>query len=258
MKDQKGLVISRLTITAFLVAFMFVVAQLSDANKQLAQDKTLRGLHSLSAMQPDQMMDLNSHFSGDPTSVLKEASLAPDLKTISESEYQDLLKNAIQVITTNATQRLSNGATVSSSSFSTESSGPIDSTSVTTSSQGPVMSSAVTSDGKTITPSGAAVMITAGNDGGVTTSYNSSPPSTVPEGVVTVSTDGLAAQYTDAVAVNSDAMATDMAPIMVSGRTSVSLTKASSYVSYTNVHGDTVVIGFDTHNIPVFKSVFKK
>ena len=101
-------------------------------------------------------------------------------------------------------------------------------------------------------------MVTAGPDGSVTTSYNSTPPSTVPEGAVTVSTDGTTTQYANAVAINADAATTGMAPIMVSGRTSVSVTKASSYVSYTNMHGDTVVIGFDSHNNPVLKSVFKK
>ena len=257
MKDQKGLVVSRLTITAFIVAFLFVVAQLNDANKQLAQDKTIRGLHSISEMHPEQMMNLNSQFSGDPTAALKEASLAPDLKTITESEYQDLLKNAVQVITTNAPEQLANGATVTSSSFRAGGSSTIDAAAVT-SDQGPVLSGVVAADSNTVVSSGTAVMVRAGPDGSVTTSYNSTPPSTVPEGAVTVSTDGTTTQYANAVAINADAATTGMAPIMVSGRTSVSVTKASSYVSYTNMHGDTVVIGFDSHNNPVLKSVFKK
>lgn len=190
MKDQKGLVVSRLTITAFIVAFLFVVAQLNDANKQLAQNITTRGLHSLSAMHSDEMMALNSQFSGDPSLVLKEASLAPDLKTITESEYQDLLKNAVLVVTTNSPEILPNGATVTSGSFKAMGGSGMMGSTVSTTNEGSVVSDVVPADGQGVVSSGSAVMVTAGSDGSITTSYNSMPPVGVPEGVVTVSTDG--------------------------------------------------------------------
>lgn len=258
MKDQKGLVVSRLTITAFIVAFLFVVAQLNDANKQLAQNITTRGLHSLSAMRSDDMMALNSQFSGDPSLVLKEASLAPDLKTITESEYQDLLKNAVLVVTTNSPEILPNGATVTSGSFKAMGGGGMMGSTYSTS-EGSVVSDVVPADAQGVVSSGSAVMVTAGSDGSITTSYNSMPPVGVPEGAVMVSTDGSTVQSGSIVAVSRDGSMSGMMPIdakVISS--SASLAKATSYVSYTNVHGETVVIGFDAHNLPLFKSVFKK
>lgn len=251
MKDQKGLVVSRLTITITIVAFLFLIAQLNDTQNQLAQNITNGGITSVRTMRPDRMMVLNSQFSGDPVIALQEASQAKDLKVITESDYQDLLKNAQLVITTNAPQVLANGATVTSSSIQSQVAdgamgyGTVQASStVSGSDQGTLVSNSAPND------IGPGMMIAGGLDGGMMAT-------TGPESSITVSSDGTTIESGSSVAVSTDTSSA-LQPIDIKVATPAESVKASTYVSYTNRQGETVVIGFDASGSPLFKSVFKK
>jgi hypothetical protein len=120
MKSKKLITSASFALVAVLMASVIVLAQTSNSPKVMAQELTDKGISSLRQLDIDKFEKLRSQFAGDPLAALEEAKTAKDLKTISKDEYNRLKKNASVVVTTNKTEQIPGGGSISSDSITTK------------------------------------------------------------------------------------------------------------------------------------------
>lgn len=221
MRSKKIITSASFAVIAVVMASVLVLTQYTNSPKALAQELTNKGISTLKQLDVTEFEKLRSQFAGDPVAALEEAKTAKDLKTINKDEYNKLKNDAQVVVTTNKTEQLPGGGSMSSDSVTTKdaSGNPVTMGSVSVSS-GPT----------TAIPEGAEVGQVQIQDAQLV------PGESLPE-------------------ISGTAGVIPGAETMVGNSNESTATK---YVKYTNSEGHIVVIGFDGSDSPVFKTVFKK
>ena len=223
MKRKKLLASTGFALFAVFAVSAIVLTQVTHAPRAMAASLANKGIASLKQFDASDLEQLRSQFSGDPEAALVEAKNAKDLTTITKDQYSQLLKDARTVVTTNKTEQLPGGGSATSGTIASTT--PQGQTSTVEMGSVSVGASAVPAEGTP--PAGTEVIV-------------GQPASTTASGSSIISSSA---------AVDPGALK----PI-----SNVDTMTAAKYITYTNTDGNTVVIGFDANDSPLFKSVFQK
>lgn len=207
-----------------VMASVLIFTQYTHNPKARAEELTDKGILTLRQLDVAEFERIRGQFAGDPVEALQEAKTAKDLKTIDKDEYGQLKKDSRVVVTTNKTEQLPGGGSMSSGSVITKNS-----------------AGEPTEMGSVSVTSGAI------------------DPSAVPVSGTEVGQ----AQIVEAQLVSDESLPTitnadGTTPVALTAVGSSNETAATKYVKYTNSEGNAVVIGFDNTDTPVFKTVFQK